>query len=276
MFLCHGLRIGFRANHESVFEQLNVVLPPGWRPIEPTQPDFRYSFKLGGKGQFSKAYLGPEEVIRAHSLDKVLSATASHIEHTVAKHARASTFIHAGVIGWRGRAILFPGRSWTGKSTLIRALLSLGATYFSDEFAVVDSKGFVHPFARPLSLRIPSGRAVLYPDQIGAELGTHPLTAGAVVVTRYTSTGVWQPVLLSRGRAILELLRHTVAVRSNPARSIERIKRLVHSSIAIRSTRGEADTAALLVLRTIDEFTKHKEISSGNIDAIRSYRAARS
>jgi hypothetical protein len=276
MFLCHGLRIGFRANRESVFEQLDAVLPPGWRPIEPTVPDFRYSFELGGEGQFSKAYLGPEEVIRAQSLEKVLSATASHIEHTVAKHARSSTFIHAGVIGWRGRAILFPGRSWTGKTTLVRALLRLGATYFSDEFAVVDSKGLVHPFARPLSLRIASGRIALHPDQIGAELGTHPLIAGAVVVTRYAPTGVWQPVPLSRGRAILELLRHTVAVRSNPAPSIERIKHLVHSSIAIRSTRGDADTAALLILRSIDNFTKHKEISNGNINAIRSYRAARS
>ena len=258
-FLCHGLRIGFQANHESVFEKLNTVLPPGWRSTKPTEPDFRYSFKLGGKGQFSKAYLGPEEVVRARCLDDVLSATASHIEHVVAKHTPESIFIHAGVIGWRGRAILFPGRSCTGKSTLIRALLRLGAVYFSDEFAVIDSKGLVHPFARPLSLRVPSGRTALHPDHMGAELGTHPVTAGAVIVTRYTPTGVWQPVLLSGGRAILELLRHTVAVRSNPARSIDCIKRLVHSTIAIRSTRSEAETAALLILRTLDEFTNHKK-----------------
>lgn len=276
-FLCHGLRIGFESNHESIFEKLNAILPPGWRRIDATDLDFRYSFMLGDRGQLSKAYLGPQEVIRARSMDRVLSVTASHIEHTIAEHSRESTFIHAGVIGWRGRAVLFPGRSWAGKSTLVRALLRQGAVYFSDEFAVIDSRGLVHPFARPLSLRLASGRAALYPEQIGAKVGTRPLPAGAVIVTRYAPNGVWRPVLLSRGRAFLELLRHTVAVRSNPARSIECVKHLVCSGIAIQSTRSEAEATATLILRTVDEFTKRKkkEISNGKIHAT-FYRAARS
>jgi hypothetical protein len=221
--------------------------------------DFHYSFNLGGNHRLSSAYFGPEEVVRAHSLDRVLSATASHIERTVAEHAPGSTFIHAGVIGWGGQAIVFPGRSCTGKSSLVRALLRLGAAYFSDEFAVVDSEGLVHPFARPLSLRSPSGRAILDPDQIGAKVGFQPLAVGAVVITHYAPNGIWQPVLISRGHAVLELLRNTVAVRSNPARSMENVLRAMRSSIALKSTRGEAEMAALLVSRTLDEYKKPRK-----------------
>jgi hypothetical protein len=248
------LRIGFEANDESVFHRLDSILPPGWLPISPTELDFRYSLQLGRNEQASTADLGPKEFIRARSLDRLFFLAASHLERTIAEYSPVSTFIHAGVIGWRGRAILFPGRSGTGKSTLVRALLRLGALYFSDEFAAIDSEGLVHPFARPLSLRVPGGRAAVQPDQLGAEIGAQPFPAGAVIMTRYAPNGVWQPVLVSRGRAVLELLRNAVAVRSDPARSITRVKLLIGSSIAIRSVRSEAERMADLILNTVDKF----------------------
>jgi hypothetical protein len=63
------------------------------------------------------------------------------------------TFLYAGVVAWQGHAIVFPGRSLSGKTTLVREMLRLGATYYSDEFAVVDNSGLVHSFPRPLGIR---------------------------------------------------------------------------------------------------------------------------
>ena len=63
-------------------------------------------------------------------------------------------FVHAGVVAVDGRALLLPGGSFTGKTTLVAALLRAGAQYGSDEYAVLDEAGLVLPaYPRPLSIR---------------------------------------------------------------------------------------------------------------------------
>ena len=59
--------------------------------------------------------------------------------------------MHAGVAVWNGAAILIPGRSHAGKSTLTKSLIDAGAVYYSDEFAPVLPNGFVIPYPKPLS-----------------------------------------------------------------------------------------------------------------------------
>ncbi|MFQ5556835.1 MAG: hypothetical protein ACE5GB_04920, partial [Acidimicrobiales bacterium] len=66
-------------------------------------------------------------------------------------------FVHAGVVEWRGVGIAVPGRSMTGKSTLVAAAVRAGAGYLSDEFAILDAGAAVHPYPRPLSLRDAGG-----------------------------------------------------------------------------------------------------------------------
>ena len=61
--------------------------------------------------------------------------------HTVAVLSPQRVFIHAGVVGWSVHAIVMPGRTFTGESTLVEALVRRGAEYFSDEYAVLDRKG---------------------------------------------------------------------------------------------------------------------------------------
>ena len=48
---------------------------------------------------------------------------------------------------------MLPAPSFGGKTTLVAALVRAGAIYYSDEFAVLDEQGFVHPYAKPLSIR---------------------------------------------------------------------------------------------------------------------------
>ena len=75
------------------------------------------------------------------------------IDNTVAQRSRQMLFVHAGVVGWRGLAIVIPGRSHAGKSTLVAELVRRGAVYYSDEFAVLDETGRVHPYRRTPVLR---------------------------------------------------------------------------------------------------------------------------
>src|SRR5882672_8024726 len=94
-------------------------------------------------------YADSMRVARGTALDQVLASLETDLHRYTAEATSDMTFLHAGVVGWQGRAMAFPGRTLSGKTPLVREMLRLGATYYSDEFAVVDDFGLVHPFARP-------------------------------------------------------------------------------------------------------------------------------
>src|SRR5436190_9364526 len=219
----YGLRIGIRisASDLEVRDRLLGLLPPGWTPAAPPFVDYLYSLKLGGADHRSKArhfhllYGGLNRLARTLDLEEVFAAIEKDLQVYVAEWARERLFVHAGVVGWRGQAILLPGRSFSGKSTLVEALLQAGATYFSDEYAVLDARGQVHPFPRRLALR-QEGQAPrrFRAEDIGAPVGKASLPVGLVAVTRYQSGARWQPRPLSPGQAFLELLNNTVPALS--------------------------------------------------------------
>jgi hypothetical protein len=159
------------------------------------------------------------------------------------------------VVGWQGRAILVPGRSFSGKTTLVREMLRLGATYYSDEFAVVDNLGLVHPFARPLGIREEgSGTQTKYTaERLSATTGLGPLPVGIVVISEYQKGAQWRPGSLSRGQGALELLANSVAVRGRPHETLSRINQLARQAVFLGGTRGEAREAASSILRFCSE-----------------------
>src|SRR5205085_12389371 len=116
-------------------------------------------------------------------------------------NARRRPFVHAGVVGWNGRAIILPGKSMSGKSTLVAALVRAGATYYSDEYAVFDAQGRIHPYARPLSLRGEEGApAKRCPAQeLGGTPGNGPLRVGLVAAADYRPGASWRPRPLPAG-----------------------------------------------------------------------------
>ena len=121
-----------------------------------------------------------------------------------------------------------------------QAWLEAGATYYSDEFAVLDRAGRVHPFARPLAIR--DGSTALTRRvpvaALGAETGTTPLPIGLVLVTSYRVGARWRPRRLTAAPTLLALMRHTVAARGNPEHSMPILKQAVSGGMALRrSTR---------------------------------------
>jgi len=82
-----------------------------------------------------------------------LEAFESDVNNYIAQAARTYFFVHAGVVGWKGRGIVIPGLSYSGKTMLVKEFLEHGAAYYSDEFAAFDGRGRVWPFARPLGIR---------------------------------------------------------------------------------------------------------------------------
>ncbi len=255
-FVAYGRRIGIRANVPDVLEHLAGVLPFGWRPASSPVVDHLYSFYVGGAGpraavrRFNLVYAGSARLARTLDLDQAFRILDTNLHLYVAESARRRLFMHAGVVGWRGRAIVIPGRTFTGKTSLVAALLRAGATYYSDELAVFDAQGRVHPFPEPLSIRDPSGqpRERRSAADYGSRPGEDPLPVGLVVVTRYTAGARWRPRPLSPGRAVLMLLAHTPAARWRPRFALATLPRVVSQARVLAGRRGEAEALAPALL----------------------------
>ena len=149
------MRIGIRTNDPDVLRQLPGLLPPGWKPAPSAVVDQLFSLRVGGRSRgrvrhYNLLYWGAARRARSLDLDSVFESLESDMRLSVASGAKRRIFVHAGVVGWKGHAIVIPGRTFSGKSTLVAELLRAGATYYSDELAVLDARGRVHPFQKPL------------------------------------------------------------------------------------------------------------------------------
>jgi hypothetical protein len=160
---------------------------------------------------------------------------------------------HAGVVGWQDRALLLPGTSFAGKTTLVAELVRAGATYYSDEYAVLDQHGRVYSYPRDLQMRLagsPQQSAVAV-EHLTGTVGTSPLSVSRVVFTEYRESGHWNPEPVSAGMGVLEMLRHAIPVQRTPARVMATLARMMETATAVRSERGEASEAANSLLTAI-------------------------
>jgi hypothetical protein len=203
-----------------------------------------YSLVVGGGGpkvrRFNLLYRGAERIARSHDLDGVYETLEEDLKLHVAAAAPSRVFVHAGVVGWRGGAIVLPGRTFAGKSTLVDALVRAGATYYSDEYAVFDRRGRVHPFARPLKLRARTGA----PEQTRElPVGTRPLPVRLVALTHYKAGARWRSRALSPGQALLALMESTVPVRQRPEATLTTLRAIVTRAPVIQGVRGEVEEA---------------------------------
>jgi hypothetical protein len=246
-FTAHGCRAGVRVDDPGIMERLFELLPPGWRPASSPSVDHLFSLIVGGRGRggtrrYHLAYSGSGQLARSFDLDETLRTLEVGVHYHIAEHAPRRIFVHAGVVGWNGYAIVIPGRSWSGKSRLVEALVRAGGTYYSDEFAVLDDRGRVHPYPIPLARRDrKNGKASRRPvEDLGGTVGRSPLPVGLVIVTRYRRGASWRPRRLSRGKALLELLNHTIPARRRPERALDALTRVVDRAPTWKGVRGGA------------------------------------
>jgi hypothetical protein len=265
----YGIDIGVRASDASILDSLVERLPYGWAPRERAGVDYLYSVMVGSGKRAEQAdargrrfrprryhmlYGDAEQLIRTLEDDDLLEMFERDMRRLVAEFSRTRVFIHAGAVGWRGRAIVLPGRSFSGKTSLVAALVRAGATYYSDEFAVLDARGRLHPFLKPLSIREPGEeRQTDYDvEEIGGRAGTRPLPVGCVVFAQYGDGAKWRPRELTPGRAALDLFANAVAARHNPEQILATLRAALVPAVAIKSRRGEADEAAEAILERCD------------------------
>lgn len=249
-FEAFGVAVTVNVDRGVPWQQVETRLPPGFKTIEPSPHNAVFVLERDGDGyRVGRA----DEHGHAPSLEVALELLKTGVRTHVAVNAPDLIFVHAGVVGHRGRAIVIPGPSGAGKTTLTAALVRAGAAYYSDEFAVLDADGRVHPYAKPLSIRGDAGdfqtdRPV---HAFGGKPGEAALAVGLVVITNYEPGARWRPRRLTSGEAVLAMLSHALPARARPDQTIAAITRAASGAVTIESHRGESDDLAAQLLERV-------------------------
>jgi hypothetical protein len=229
-------------------------LPHGWEPLAQGKPERRWRVRRTGTGTGTATAFSAETILTRDATPRAAAqAVADDLELWVAEHARDLIFVHAGVVVVDGRAMLLPGPSRAGKSTLAAALVRSGAEYFSDEFAPLDRHGHVHPYARTPRQRPDSPAAAWSaPDQ-----PPHRATGGvpvALVAEVAYRTPVLQPLdVVTPGQGVMALLRNTVPAISRRTEALDVATTVARSSTCLAGDRGDPLACAEVLLAALAE-----------------------
>ena len=184
----------------------------------------------------------------------VLDVLDSAIRLRISELAPGRVFIHAGAVEYEGRALVLPGPSLVGKTTLVAALVSQGAAYLSDEYAVLDGAGFVHPYPKPLSLRADPGSRVQTDEpahRFGAVAEDGPLPVRLIAVTRYESGAEWRPARRPAADGAMVLLENAVPARERPRETLAAVRQACAQALVLEGPRGEAAETARALLQAM-------------------------
>lgn len=99
-----------------------------------------------------------------------------------------------------------------GKSLLVSELLRRGATYFSDEYALIDAEGWVHPYPRPLLLRDGQDSFPVLPTEWNQATAHTAAPVGWILSLVYQPASIRRLTAVPKSHALLTLLRNTPQV----------------------------------------------------------------
>jgi len=250
-FEAFGVAVTLRASSEELLARAEAFMPPGWRPVQEDKCEYVVGIIAEEEGGYS-VYTGTVRAGEAQGLELSLVVLEGQVRGLVALHAPRLTFVHAGVVAHEGRAIVIPGHSFAGKSTLTAALVAEGALYYSDEYTVLDDEGLVHPYPKPVSLRRENAMQADHTiESLGGTAGVDPVPIGLAAVTYYEPGARWEPRQLGAGESALALLSHTVIARTRPDQALAAIRRAMENAVALEGPRGEADETARMLLSSV-------------------------
>jgi hypothetical protein len=271
----YGLKICIKTNNKTVFGELKreivKLIPVKFEIISPQISDHILYIKSVEKKMY-ELYKNGENMGRMDK-SRVMDTFNDWLRLTIAEFAVSKVFLHAGVVGWKGKAIVIPANSFKGKTTLIAELVKKGALYYSDEYAVLNKNGLVETFPRKLSLRSPTDknfRADCSVESLGGRAGNKNIPVGMILLTEFdpkfdanSTAKKWNPKLLSAGQGILEIIPHTISIRYDTKFALKVLNKVASRAIIAKSKRGEAKEFVNLLINFFEnnvEYTRKSKL----------------
>jgi hypothetical protein len=271
-FSCYGAQLlVVDTAGADVCVQLESLLPPSIIPSDGSAPDACFVIdrpepRKEGQHTPYRILRHGEVLMRARTTERLVKRLRQEIDEAVAIYSRRGLFVHAGVVGWRGHAIVVPGRSMTGKSHLVGELVRCGATYYSDEFAVLGDDGRVHPYARMPVIRSETDgfKTVLAEGRAAGE----PLPIALVVATLFSRHATWKPAELRGARAVLPIIDNTVLAQSETGRLLNLCRLIAPTLVTLHGPRPDAASVAPRILAFLDALIDARASSGGETPPI--------
>lgn len=259
-FESYGVRIRIECSDPKLLEaarfELEKALIGRLKFIERNRKELAgsYGVERGKKRQFFLIQNG-KHLSSNSSFKMILKMLNALVRTDVSQYAVGKIFIHAGVVARNGKAIVIPGTSFKGKTTLVKDLICCGAEYLSDEYAIVDKRGMIHPFPRDLAMRIGKVNVrekEISVESIGGITARKPVRAGLVLITEYSPNAVWNPKELSQGQGIMELIPHTIPFAVRQEESLNNLKTMTDGVKFLKGKRGNSRQFAKFILSFFD------------------------
>lgn len=191
------------------------------------------------------------------SVEGAMRGVSNGIHFVIGKRS-PMTFLHAGAVEIEGNAVVFPGRSRWGKSSLVASLVEQGCGYMSDEYAVISQDGTVFPLSKPIRLRRAGGAVHRHPPSVSAPGGLH---CSALILTRFEEGAQWAPESMTSGVAILETLPCALQSTEFPEQVLASLAALVRGAECYRSSRGNFAPTAESIVALVGDRLSRKEMS---------------
>jgi hypothetical protein len=232
------------------FAAVRDFIPPHARLVKDPPERGRFALVKDDDDALLKVVCDEKPIAGPFDLRLALGILDAELRMYIALHAPDHVFVHAGVVGVENRAIVLPGRSFAGKTTLVAALVQAGAEYWSDEYAVLDADGLVHPYPKPLSVRIDDTRETDEQpvESLGGRAGDRPLPIGVIAFTSYRPGAAWALRPRTAGEGAVKLLEHSIAARSRPEQVLAAARRAATNALVLEGERGDAGQAASALL----------------------------
>lgn len=262
-FISYGVRVEIAGNDAALIaeaaETAKRSLLGNYKPVRGGRADQHFELMVTPGGRYFRVEKNGVLLAGGRSRVKFIKFFDSLIRVGIGESAPEHVFLHAGVVGWRGRAIIMPADSFQGKSTLVTELVRSGAEYYSDDFAILDTEGLVHPFARRISMRGENERGAMTvydhsAEEIGGVEGKRAIPVGAMIFTRYAENGRWRPKILTAGEGALQALPFTLSLHTRPEFSLRVLNLAASRAIIAASLRGNAEKFARTLLKFVDKY----------------------
>lgn len=213
-----------------------------------TTPDLRIQIENSG-GEVLLLINGVQIAAASHAIGLVPDLI-HQIDESIIGQLTTLRAVHAGAVQLGDRVLLLPGRTHSGKSSMVAELLRRGATYMSDEYALIDIEGRTHPYARPLLLRNDKPvQTPLLPQDCHASIASEPAPIGWIMELDYREPDGWNVVKVPQSHGLLILLRHTPHVLAEAPDLLDKFQRAAADARCYTGTRMDAAQAADEILR---------------------------
>jgi hypothetical protein len=258
-----GLSITVRGDCEQTVAKLNRYLLP-WAPRKSSFPGPHDLSFLVTRAESNRFRISLEDRVlsASESMPYLLTLMQQVVDEAFIGRLTDRVAVHAGVVAISGKAIMLPGKSGSGKTSLVRQLLRCGASYFSDEYAIIDSNGLLYPYPRALMVRDENQEQhpVLAAEVQSAGKtpanGDRPITAaiepavaGQILFLEYEAGSSFEVHPISHGETLLGLLANTPHVLAEKPEIMAPLVALSRSTVAFEGRRGEVALAADEILR---------------------------